>query len=86
MTRLKRGCAPWAREGAIISWPSPWLAGRLLEFRVRPVNGIFKAVEGFVKIDRGAVLICVAASSHPTTPSSDASQMPPDGAHKITPG
>jgi hypothetical protein len=48
--------------------------------RVRPVNGIFKAKEGFGKIDRGAVLTCLPSSSHTTTPSSDASQMPPGGA------
>jgi hypothetical protein len=47
---------------------------------VRPVNGIFKAKEGFGKIDRGAVLTCLSSSSHTTTPSSDASQMPPGGA------
>ena len=47
---------------------------------VRPVNGIFKAKEGFGKIDRGAVLTCLSSSSHTTTPGSDASQMPPGGA------
>ena len=52
----------------------------VLGLRVRPVNDIFKAKEGFGKIDRGAVLTYLPSSSHTTTPSSDASQMPPDGA------
>jgi hypothetical protein len=46
---------------------------------VRPVNGIFKAKEGFGKMDRGAVLSCLPTSSHTTTPSSDGSQMRPGG-------
>ena len=53
---------------------------------VRPVNGIFKAKEGFGKMDRVTVLSCLPTSSHTTTPSSDGSQMRPGGARRDGPG